>query len=165
MTSGRKFRVDIDPESTLRSALGEMGISIDEFLWIVRCDDPATIHNPPSWWFMILYYLMRRCAEETFPGHLRGQVNTLSQRIYSRAWRIANQHRTVTKKTGVGQVSPRHDTQHGELTIPEAAAMIGCHPSTLHRRMGKGLSLEEAMHKPRYSRASVIPCSAPTTKS
>lgn len=147
MTAGRPLRIDVSPAPTLAEALAAMEIPLEEFLWIVRCDDPEELADPPGWWFMVVYYLMQRCAGGTFPEQLRRKVKILSQRIYARAWKVADDHRQTPKRPGIGGVAERYPTAHGELTINEAAALIGCNPSTLHRRMARGMSLCEAMQK------------------
>lgn len=148
MTSGRPQRVDVDAAATtLAEALAAMQITADEFLWMVRCDDPPQLADPPPWWFLLLYYLMQRCAGADFPDELRRRVNVLSQRYYARAWKIANDHRTAPKKIGIGGRGERYPTAQGDLSIPEAAAMLGLNPSTLHRRMAQGLTLDQAMQQ------------------
>lgn len=147
MTSGRPQRVDVDAAATLVEALAEMRITEDEFLWMVRCAEPAQLSDPPHWWFLLLYYLMQRCAGPEFPDELRRRVNILSQRYYARAWRIANDHRTAPKKAGIGGSAERYQTAQGDLSIPEAAALLGLNPSTLHRRMAQGMTLDQAMQK------------------
>jgi len=147
VTSGRPQRVDVDAAQTLADALVEMGITPEEFLWMVRCDNPAQMAEPQPWWFLLLYYLMQRCAGPEFPDALRRAVTVLSSRIYSRAWRVANDHRTAPKKTGIGGAVERYPTAHGDLSIPEAAALLGLNPSTLHRRMAQGMTLDQAMQK------------------
>lgn len=151
MTSGRPQRVEVDAAGTLADALVEMGITPEEFLWMVRCDNPAQMAEPPPWWFLLLYYLMQRCAGPQFSEELRRRVNILSQRYYARAWKIANDHRTAPKKTGIGGSAERYPTARGELSIPEAAAMLGLNSSTLHRRMARGMTLDQAMQQKKGS--------------
>ena len=151
MTSGRPQRVDVDAAATLAEALSAMQIAADEFLWMVRCDDPSQLSDPPPWWFLLLYYLMQRCAGPQFSEELRRRVNILSQRYYARAWKIANDHRTAPKKAGIGGSAERYPTAHGDLSIPEAAAMLGLNPSTLHRRMAQGMTLDQAMQQKKGS--------------
>ncbi len=118
---------------------------------MVRCDDPSQLSDPPPWWFLLLYYLMQRCAGPQFSEELRRRVNILSQRYYARAWKIANDHRTAPKKTGIGGSAERYPTARGELSIPEAAAMLGLNSSTLHRRMARGMTLDQAMQQKKGS--------------
>ena len=151
MTSGRPQRVDVDAAATLAEALVEMGITPEEFLWMVRCAEPAQLSDPPPWWFLLLYYLMQRCAGPEFPDALRRAVTVLSSRIYSRAWRVANDHRTAPKKAGIGGSAERYPTAQGDLSIPEAAALLDLSPSTLHRRMAQGMTLDQAMQQKKGS--------------
>jgi len=167
MTSGRPQRVDVDAAATLAEALAAMQIAADEFLWMVRCDDPPQLSDPPPWWFLLLYYLMQRCAGPRFSEELRRRVNILSQRYYARAWKIANNHRATPKKPGIGGSAERYSTAHGDLSIPEAAALLGLNPSTLHRRMAHGLTLDQAMQKKKgaHGRHSVLPVHNPVDNS
>lgn len=148
---GSKLRVEIDRPATLNEALAALSIPTERFLWMVH-GEPQDLGDPPLWWGIMLYYLMQRCAPADFPDDLRQRVTVWSGRIYSRAWAVADRYRARKKRPGVGGVAETYATALGELTIAEAAKIAGVIPSTIHRRMNRGLTLDQAMSIPRYRR-------------